>query len=87
MYKSGKLRNIENEMKRLVLSILGISELQWPGSGGTTIVDHVVYHSGNDDTHHCNGVAIIVSPDVGRAILKVVRHCDGIITIKTTSLK
>ena len=47
-YQSGKLANIEKEMERLKIDIMGIAELRWPGEGEIITGDgnKVIYSGG-----------------------------------------
>ena len=54
----GKLEVVKQEMARVNIDILGISELKWTGMGEFNSDDHYIYYWGK------NGVAIIVSKRV-----------------------
>ncbi|KAI5718027.1 hypothetical protein M8J77_015079 [Diaphorina citri] len=82
MYEEGKIENTIQEMKRLKLSILGISEMRWSGTGKCEINDHVIYYSGNDDPRHQNGVAIILDKVTSRSVKNFVPFSDRIILIQ-----
>ena len=56
----GKLEVMKQEMARLNIDILGISELKWAGMGGFNSDDHYIYYCGQE-TLRRNGVAIIVN--------------------------
>ena len=56
----GKLEVMKQEMARLNIDILGISELKWAGMGGFNSADHYIYYCGQE-TLRRNGVAIIVN--------------------------
>ncbi|XP_065066112.1 craniofacial development protein 2-like [Rhopilema esculentum] len=43
----GKLEVVTNEMDRINLDILGISEMKWTGCGDFRYDDHTVYYSGH----------------------------------------
>ncbi|XP_071579082.1 uncharacterized protein [Temnothorax nylanderi] len=82
MYDDGKLENTLQEMKRLNIEVLGISEMRWPLSGRKVVDDYVVYYAGEDGRHHRNGVAIIVSREVDRAVKNVVPVSDRIMLMQ-----
>ena len=44
----GKLEVVKQEMTRVNVDILGISELKWTGMGEFNSDDHYIYHSGQD---------------------------------------
>ncbi|XP_064131955.1 sorting nexin-24 isoform X1 [Loxodonta africana] len=76
----GKLDIIKNEMERINIDILGISELKWTGIGHFESDNHIVY-AGNDDSKR-NGVAFMVKKNVSRSILKYNAVSDRIISIR-----
>ena len=59
----GKLEVVIQEMARMNIYILGISELKWTGMGEFNSDDHYVYYCGQDSLRR-NGVAIIVNERV-----------------------
>ena len=58
-----KLEVIEQEMARVNVDILGISELKWTGMGEFNSDDHYIYYCGQDSLRR-NGVAIRVNKRV-----------------------
>ena len=56
----GKLQVIKQEMARVNVDILGISELKWTGMGEFNSDEQYIYHCGQESLR-INGVAIIVS--------------------------
>ena len=59
----GKLDVVKQEMARVNINILGISELKWTEMGGFNSDDHYIYNCGQE-SHRRNGVAIIVNKRV-----------------------
>ena len=59
----GKLEVIKQEMTRVNIDILGISELRWTGMGEFNSDDHYIYYCGQESLRR-NGVAIIVKKTV-----------------------
>ena len=59
----GKLEVIKQEMARVNVDILGISELKWTGMGEFNSDDHYIYYCGQKSFRR-NGVAIIVNKRV-----------------------
>ena len=53
-----KLEAVKQEMARVNIDILGISELKWTGIGEFNTVDHYIYYCGQESLRR-NGVAII----------------------------
>ena len=59
----GKLEVVKQEMARVNVDILGISELKWTGMGEFNSDDHYIYYCGQESLRQ-NGVAIIVNKRV-----------------------
>ena len=59
----GKLEVIKQEMARVNVDILGISELKWTGMGEFNSDDHYIYYWGQESQESLrrNGVAIMVN--------------------------
>ena len=55
-----KLKVVKQEMARVNIYILGISELRWTGMGEFNSDDHYIYYCGQE-SHRRNGVAIIIN--------------------------
>ena len=55
----GKLELVKQEMARVNVDILGISELKWTGMGEFNSDDHYIYYCGQEYLRR-NGVAIMV---------------------------
>ena len=58
-----KLEVVKQEMTRVNIDILGISELRWTGMGEFKSDDPYIYYCGQESLRG-NGVAIIVSKRV-----------------------
>ena len=56
----GKLEGVKQEMARVNIDILGISELKWTGMGEFSSDDHDIYYCGQECLRR-NGVALIVN--------------------------
>ena len=56
----GKLNMVKQEMARLNIDILGISELKWMEMGEFNLDDHCIYHCGQESLRRI-GVALIVN--------------------------
>ena len=59
----GKLEVVKQEIARVNVYILGISELKWTGMGEFNSDDHYIYYGGQESLRR-NGVAIIVNKRV-----------------------
>ena len=64
----GKLKLVKQEMARVNITILGISELRWTGTGKFNSDDHYICYCGQESLR-INGVAIIVNKRVQNAVL------------------
>ena len=53
----GKLEVVKQEMARVTIDILGISELKWTGMGEFNSDDHYVYYCGQESLRR-NGVVV-----------------------------
>ena len=59
----GKLEVVQQEMARVNVDILGISELKWTGMGEFNSYDQYIYYCGQESLRR-NGVAIMVNKRV-----------------------
>ena len=64
----GKLEVVKQEMARVNITVLGISELKWTGMGKFNSDDHYIYYCGQESLKR-NGLAIIVNKRVRNAVL------------------
>ena len=64
----GKLEVVKQEMARVNISILGVSELKWTGMGEFNSDDHCIYYCGQESPRR-NGVDSIVNKRVLNAVL------------------
>ena len=64
----GKLEVVKQEMARVNIDILGITELKWTGMGEFSSDDHYIYYCGQESLRR-NGVAIMVNKRVRNAVL------------------
>ena len=64
----GKLEVVKQEMARLNIDIVGISELKWMGMGRFNSGDHYIYYCRQESLRR-NGVALIVNKRVQNAVL------------------
>ena len=58
----GKLEVVKQEMARVNVDVLGISELKWTGMGEFNSDDHYIYYCGQESLRR-NGVAIMVNKE------------------------
>ena len=67
----GKLEVVKQEIARVNVNILEISELRWTGMGEFNSDDHYIYYCGQEPLKG-NGVAIIVNKRVQNAVLDAI---------------
>ena len=76
----GKLEVIKQEMARVNIDILGISELKWTGMGEFNSDDHYIYYCGQESLRR-NGVAIMVNKRVQNTVLGCNLKNDRMISV------
>ena len=64
--KEGKSEIVKQEMSRVDIDFLGISELKWMGTGGFNSDDRYTYYE--QESFRRNGVALIVNKKVQNAV-------------------
>ena len=65
----GKLEVVKQEMAKVNVNFLGISEPKWTGMGEFNSDDHYIYYCEQESVRR-NGVAIIVNKTVQNAVLQ-----------------
>ena len=76
----GKLQVVKQEMARVNVNILGISELKWTGMGEFNSDDHYIHYCGQEYLSR-NGVAITVNKRVRNAVLGCNLKKDRMISV------
>ena len=76
----GKLEVVKQEMARVNVDILGISELKWNGMGEFNSDDHYIYYCRQESLRR-NGVAIMVNKRVRNAVPGCNLKNDRMITV------
>ena len=76
----GKLEVVKQEMARVNVDILGISELRWTGMKELNSDDHYINYCGQKSLRR-NGVAIIVNKRVQNAVLGYNLKNDRMISV------
>ena len=76
----GKLEVVKQEMARVNVDILGISELRWTGMGEFNSDDHYIYLCGQESLRR-NGIVIIVNKKVWNAVLGCNLKNDRMISV------
>ena len=76
----GKLEVVKQEMARVNVDILGISELKWTGMGELNSDDHYIYYCGQESLRR-NRVATMVNKRVRNAVLGCNLKNDRVISV------
>lgn len=82
LYEMMKVECARNEMKRMNIDILGISEMRWKGSGTYDMPEHVIYYAGNDEPSHWRGVCFIVTKRMNMCVRNFIPHSDRVCMIQ-----
>ena len=77
----GKLKVVKQEMARVNVDILEISEIKWTGMGEFNSDDHYIYYWGQESLRR-NGVAIMVNKRVQNAVLGCSLKNDRMISVR-----
>ena len=77
----GKLEVVKQEIARVNINILGISELKWTGMVEFNSDDHYIYYCGQESLRR-NGVAITVNKRVRNAVLRCNLKNDRMISVR-----
>ena len=75
-----KLEMVKQEMARVSIDILGISELRWTGMSEFNSDDHYIYYCGKESLRR-NGVAIIVNKRVQNGVLGCNLKSDRMLSV------
>ena len=76
----GKLEVVKQEMARVNVEILGMSELKWTGMAEFNSDDHYIYYCAQE-THRRKGVAIMVNKRVRNTVLGCNLKNDSMIAV------
>ena len=76
----GELEVVKQEMAKVNIDILGISELKWTGMGEFNSDDHYIYYCGQESLRG-NGVAIVVNKRVQNAVIGCSLKNDRMISV------
>ena len=76
----GLLDVVKQEMARVIINILGISELKWTGMGEFNSDDRYIYYCGQESLRR-NGVAMIVNKRVQNKVLGCNLKNDRMISV------
>ena len=77
----GKLEVVKQEMARVNVNILGISEHKWTGMSEFNSDDHYIYYCRQESLRR-NGVAIMVNKGVQNAVLRCNLRNDRFFSVR-----
>ena len=77
----GKLEVVKQEMTRINVDILVISELEWTGMGEFNSDDHYIYYCGQESLRS-NGIDIMINKRVQNAVLGCNLKNDRMISVR-----
>ena len=78
--KQGKLEVVKQEMARVNIGIVGISDLKWTRMGKFNLGNHYIYYCGQESLRR-NGVALTVNRRVRSAVLGCNLKNDRMISV------
>ena len=81
----GKLEVVKQEMARVNINILGISELKWTGMGEFSSDDHYIYYCRKESLRR-NGVAMMANKRVRNSVLGCSLKNDRMISVQMVYL-
>ena len=76
----GKLEVVKQEMARVNIDILGISEVKWTGIGEFNSDDHCIYYCRKESLRR-NEIAIMVNKRIQNAVLRCNLKKDRMISV------
>jgi exonuclease III len=83
LYQAGKLENVKQEMKRLRITILGMSETRWSDSGLINTDSMKFIYPGGDK--HERGVGVILDQNTAKCLEGYWPISDRVLLVKINS--
>ena len=81
MYQLGKFANVEREMRRLTVDIMGVSEVRWTGAGSVDLEEGGCFiYSGGDA--HMHGVGVMLSRTVSCSLVGYYAVSERVLLVK-----
>ena len=81
LYQVGKLANVEREMSRLAVDIMGLCEVRWTGAGSITLADGgCLVYSGGDT--HMHGVGVMMTKTVSRSLVGYYAVSERVVMVR-----
>uniref|UniRef100_A0A8D8VC16 Craniofacial development protein 2 n=1 Tax=Cacopsylla melanoneura TaxID=428564 RepID=A0A8D8VC16_9HEMI len=82
MAAPGKIENTIEELKRLKIQIMGISEMRWCGAGQRHVDEYTIYYSGTTNDTAEYGVGIILEKRIAHCVTNFVPVSERILLIQ-----
>lgn len=85
LFEAGKLANLNQEIRRLDIDILGVSKTWWPDNGMCIVTGGRFYYSGNQNKNHRNGVGIFITDKLSTSIIDFFPYSDRLALLKISA--
>jgi len=83
LLSAGKLANVIQEMERLNINVLGLSETKWPGTKTFESNNHIIFCSGGEDNKpQTYGTAIIIPKYLKNSVLNFIPFSERMAMIQ-----
>lgn len=82
MARGGKIDNVIQEMKRMNIDIMGISEMRWPGTGYIDKEKHRVFYSGSSNGKLEYGVGVITTGNISRCVTNFIPVSERVMLLQ-----
>ena len=81
--QAGKLENLKMEMDKCNVSVIGLSEVRWPGQGEKVSDNYTMFYSGGERAER--GVAILMKNEIVKSVLSVQCCSDRLMFVKLSA--
>ena len=81
--QAGKLENLKMEMDKCNVSVVGLSEVRWPGQGEKVSDNYTMFYSGGERAER--GVAILMKNEIVKSVLSVQCCSDRLMFVKLSA--
>ena len=80
MLRRGKLENIKQEMRKMEVNILGLSEVRWKEQGDFYSDGYRIIYSGGTESQR--GVAVVLDNEISRKVITIDQRSDRLLVVK-----
>ena len=81
--QAGKLENLKMEMDKCNVSVIGLSEVRWPGQGEKVSDNYTMFYSGGERAER--GVAILMKNEIVKSVMSVQCCSDRLMFVKLSA--